>query len=523
MNPSLYPKRPSPLPLIGGLIAAVALTLAAWGPGWSATRQQEIHNSTPPPLSRLRAVVTPDDAYQIGSPEMLLSPFALPQPLGILPNPQGRYALIQRSIATNRISEASGYTPMEVSLSLYDSVTGHTRPVFATRLTGADTAFSGPSGFQWLSRTNSFVYVLDQVTLSEPATSALKSSGPLQSAHHQQTLMYYDADRGSISRRAILTVEEQNFIFLYASPTQPYVIAVSDKDQEAVWTIIDGRGRVTHTFTTGWGSITGWNETGTIAGLSVAKKRENGTYTRSSLTVDVTTGVVALATTPLKSAARPPAADAFPLRLVATHSTLPAQVKADAKAFGATLTLHPLYLEDATSPVSAPPPGKVNAPATVPSSAAPLPLPHSQIVAPDADQAYLLADMSAVLYIADGAVYAAPVTRISRARFDAELQAALKTLTIANAKQVALSVMMYAQDNDETFPPAGDISPLVGPYLRDQTVLVSPATGTPFTYTLNGEKIAQFSSVSTTVMGYLTGPGGRAVVYADGHVKWEEK
>ena len=523
MNPSPCTKRPSPLPLIGGLIAALALTLAAWGPGWSATRQQEIHNNTPAPLSRLRAVVTPDDAYQIGAPEMLLGPSALPQPLGTLPNPQGRYALINRGSATNQAHEASGYASMNMSLSLYDSVSRRVRPVLASRISGKDTTATQAAAFRWLSHSNAFVYVSAETTFSEPIASVRKSGGPVQVSHQQQTLMYYDADRGGASRRAVLTIEGQNFIFLNASPTQPYVLAVSDKDQEAVWTIIDGRGRITHTFTTAWGFVTGWDETGTIAGLSVAKKREDGTYTRHYFTVDITTGVVTPTTKQIKSAS--PTTNAFPLRLVSTHTILPAQVKADAKAFGATLTLHPLYLEDAAIPATAtPPPGK--APATPPApTTAPTPfsLPHSQLVAPHADQAYLLADMSAVLFIADDAVYAAPVTRLSRARFDAELQATLKAETIANAKQVALSLIMYAQDNDETFPPAGDISPLVGPYLRDQTVLVSPATGAPFTYTLNGEKIAQLSSVGTTVIGYLNGPGGRAVVYADGHVKWEDK
>jgi prepilin-type processing-associated H-X9-DG protein len=41
-----------------------------------------------------------------------------------------------------------------------------------------------------------------------------------------------------------------------------------------------------------------------------------------------------------------------------------------------------------------------------------------------------------------------------------------------------------------------------------------------FVYTFKGGKLSDVDKPAETVLGYIEGPGGRAVAYLDGHVKW---
>jgi prepilin-type processing-associated H-X9-DG protein len=81
-------------------------------------------------------------------------------------------------------------------------------------------------------------------------------------------------------------------------------------------------------------------------------------------------------------------------------------------------------------------------------------------------------------------------------------------------KMVALAVMMYVQDHEFGLPPTDQVPGAILPYLKD----ASAAEG--FVYEIGGGKLADHAAPATTVMGYLSGPGGRAVVYLDGHVEW---
>ena len=87
----------------------------------------------------------------------------------------------------------------------------------------------------------------------------------------------------------------------------------------------------------------------------------------------------------------------------------------------------------------------------------------------------------------------------------------------SNMKQIGLGVMMYAQDYDETFPTGDDINSKLEPYLKNNSVFKG------FNYTYGGGKMGDIANPAETSMGHVLGPGGRAVIYADGHVKWENE
>ena len=86
-----------------------------------------------------------------------------------------------------------------------------------------------------------------------------------------------------------------------------------------------------------------------------------------------------------------------------------------------------------------------------------------------------------------------------------------------NAKQLGLAAIMWAEDHDETLPGPNDINSQLHPYLLNDALFDQ------FTYTYSGGPMAAISSPADTVLGTVDGPGGQAVIYSDGHVKWQNR
>jgi hypothetical protein len=121
-----------------------------------------------------------------------------------------------------------------------------------------------------------------------------------------------------------------------------------------------------------------------------------------------------------------------------------------------------------------------------------------------------------VFYQSQGALWFAPFLRLNQAQFLAARRAALRALALNNAKQAGLGLIMYAQDYDEVLPSPDGIKDKILPYIKEGSVMES------FTYTYGGGKLADIEKPAETVLGYVLGPGGRAIVYADGHAKWQD-
>jgi hypothetical protein len=145
------------------------------------------------------------------------------------------------------------------------------------------------------------------------------------------------------------------------------------------------------------------------------------------------------------------------------------------------------------------------------------------LVCPDAEWSSLAPNGSGLLYLSQGALWAAPVERTDRGQLLAQVEAAGREEAMARAKQIGLGFAMYAQDYDGVFPPAGAaVTDQVRPYVKNDEVFLSPGDGTPgFVYMLDAVAESTFKDPSTTVLGYLTASGGRAVIYVDGHVEWK--
>lgn len=92
--------------------------------------------------------------------------------------------------------------------------------------------------------------------------------------------------------------------------------------------------------------------------------------------------------------------------------------------------------------------------------------------------------------------------------------AALKAKAISEAKQSALALILYASDMDDVLPGAEGWEDKVNPYALNRDMLKN------FNYTFRGGNLGSVTDPATTELGFTMGPGGRAVAYIDGHVRW---
>ena len=89
-----------------------------------------------------------------------------------------------------------------------------------------------------------------------------------------------------------------------------------------------------------------------------------------------------------------------------------------------------------------------------------------------------------------------------------------KRKAISDAKQAATGLSVYAADNDNVLPGAEGWENKVAPYFKNSDFLRD------FNYTFKGGNVNTIDNPGSTELGFIMGPGGRAVAYCDGHVKW---
>jgi prepilin-type processing-associated H-X9-DG protein len=129
-------------------------------------------------------------------------------------------------------------------------------------------------------------------------------------------------------------------------------------------------------------------------------------------------------------------------------------------------------------------------------------------------------------------------------QFEAARQKAAQASCASNLKQLAIGMLMYAQDYDEHFPPAERWSELIYPYVKNEQVFRCPGDpklecGYAFNRALSGKRLAEITRPAETPLLFdsKTGkrnaaddgrswpsPGrhndGNDCAFADGHVKW---
>lgn len=139
------------------------------------------------------------------------------------------------------------------------------------------------------------------------------------------------------------------------------------------------------------------------------------------------------------------------------------------------------------------------------------------LIAADVEWAALSPRGDAVLYLAHGVASVAPLVTFSRELYIQARNAALQTVAISNGRQLGLAAIIYAQKNGDRLPGADQP---VAALLRE--VVNVDALYEGFVYTFPGGSLAEVAEPSKTLLGYVTGPGGRAEIYVDGHVTWKK-
>jgi len=143
------------------------------------------------------------------------------------------------------------------------------------------------------------------------------------------------------------------------------------------------------------------------------------------------------------------------------------------------------------------------------------------LICADVQAADLSPSGDAVWYVSHGAAWVVNLRKLNREQYEAIHREALRETVVSNAKQIGLALLMYVQDYDETFPPnTGDIQALLMPYIKNQEVFNLP--GTSFFYLMNAELMASIERPVETMVGYIQTPYGRAIMWADGHVTWQD-
>ena len=214
-------------------------------------------------------------------------------------------------------------------------------------------------------------------------------------------------------------------------------------------------------------------------GARVNGKRHNTFYAMDAVTGQWKT----LEARPDVYSAAPPAAPKSGLRVVRTSAVVELE--------GEKRTIHPAWL--ATDAKTGPP---------------------RSLIAADCEEAILSPKGDAVLYRTKEGAFVLPLTKVPAAPFTETL----KKVAMSNAKQLGLGMVMYTQDYDEAFPPGEfNIAEVVNPYVKNPDVFEG------FTYSYPAKLMTDIAKPAETIMGTVAGPGGEAVIYADGHVAWRDK
>jgi hypothetical protein len=134
----------------------------------------------------------------------------------------------------------------------------------------------------------------------------------------------------------------------------------------------------------------------------------------------------------------------------------------------------------------------------------------------DGDWGHVAPTLDSVVWSARGATWCAPIVKLSLAQFRELRDQARRTALLSNGKQVALSVLMFAQDHDEVLPGPDGLLDKLMPYVKNQSVFAG------LVYTFAGGKLGDVKAPAETVLGYIPGPGGKTEIYVDGHVVWKK-
>jgi hypothetical protein len=410
------------------------------------------------PVDSPRYVLTDREAFVLQRPVLVAQPPVAAAEWSF----NGRYVLLARQ--TRPVAEGQAPTG-EISLVLWNGQTGRASEI-GKPLPGIQTV----KQISWLPHTSMALVVVRGVPV---ASERLKPDN---------ALLRIDASRRELSPLGQLQLSE-----LLVSPEQPLAVLL-DRDANSL-RVIQAEGSIgpvvrlpVHAERPSW-SLDG----NTLYLLSAERPPMPGQPAVSRWRAfNPRTGQIRtlLEGPPDLYQARP-----LPVRLKSSVATL--------KEENSLQRIQPLWLESAAK----------SAPSRV-------------LVCADSEWSRLAPTADAVLYLSQGGAWVAPLVPASREQMLARSRVVDHTEVVSHAQQIGEAFAMYAQDHDQQYPPAGERAlDDVKPYIKHDAVLFS-APG--FVYVLDAVRLGAIKDPASKILGYLPGPGGRALVYADGHIEWKD-
>jgi len=369
----------------------------------------------------------------------------------------------------------------EASLVLWSSATRRAKELWKRPLMGAQ-----PPQIAWITGTEVALVVMEQMPLAPPAVKPAPLGPPTAemapAATPEPEHWVYRVDARTATLRALGKVASDTQVI--TSPTQPVAVLMSGAEKSLRVVGADGAVRLIPFPEDHAGGTPDWSQDGGSLIYDVLERGPEGAKPVIRYrSIDVRSGRVTPLMAPPKTyrpAERIPA-----LRLTRSQARLSQEKTAQ--------SVRPLWLESTTASEE-----------------------PRVLISADAKWGRLSPREDAVLYVADGAAWVVPLVTLPKAVLLEARENARRAVTISNAKQLGTGLMMYAQDYDETLPGADqDIRSVLMPYVQSEQLFEG------FVYTHGGGALAEIEAPAETVLGHIPGPGGRAVLYADGHVKWQ--
>lgn len=452
----------------------------------------------PSPMER-GLVLTEEDAYGLLPQELV----AAPTVMEMVFSSDGRYLLVSRMsmrITPELLNQTAGMPPQmptgETGLVLWDSRTRRPREVWKT-----ESVENSVESIHWLPKSKVALALVRQVVPPDPAHPERKAET------RQQVLRI----TGGVDRAIPIPLPDEQpeeYKRLYLSPTQPMAIlqrsvfpsrkvpqpdgAIREiQEPQQILHLIGEEGRLGAAVTLPkevWLQEVAWAEDGSPL-LHTARVKEGKAGIVEWYALETRRGE-------LRLLPKPPALYRGNPPGTAATTSGPLQVKlvnSVVKEGETVQSIGLLWLESRV---------KTERPRA--------------LVSGDSSRGQLIARENVIVYSSQGAVWATPLLKMNKQQYLAMQRAAQKAVLISNAKQLGLSLMMYAQDNDEKFPTGEDINNKISAYLMNASLFDG------FTYTYEGGPLSEIPNPSETILGHVSGAGGRAIIYADGHVRWQD-
>lgn len=142
------------------------------------------------------------------------------------------------------------------------------------------------------------------------------------------------------------------------------------------------------------------------------------------------------------------------------------------------------------------------------------PNPPSLLISAEVEEFWPSPADNAIAYSSQGILVIREIVKTTRTKYE-ELRLVAERAEKMNAcKQIALSFLMYAGDNDDNLP-TDNWQDAIRPYLKNDPLMEG------FVFTLKGGNAGNIELPAETELGYMAIDGGRMVAFVDGHVEWK--